>query len=369
VALFQAMDVSQTTGYLLLIRADESPTPTLASHVIAATTIDKNCDSVDRGSLAYDAETDKLFVVYGDGCANGDLMLVSSDDGGRTWTKGSSIASLRKQEREIRSPSLVAGKAGTLGLLWEEGWFSGRWMFSTIKDGELKLPPKEVSSGVSHLVVGENSISLNVAQSNTTEHGYSRIRPRITVNLFGILNDVWRSQGVVATKDKILAVWSSGNKDGMRLYAGTPTLTPQQNTKLDSDQSQTGREIDVTDQTAVLFGGIPTFEDTSGMLDICLTLRNNSSEPLHQPIKLEAADVSSSLGTVSILNATNHAQSAGATWDVGKSLTGDRIPPHGTTNPFCLSFHLEFPPHLAASPTLPRLLTLNLSVWANQPGH
>jgi len=368
VALFQAMDASQTEGYLAVIRADESPTPTLESHVISTTSIGKDCDSVDRGSLAYDSDRDKLFVVYGDGCTNGQLMLASSDDGGRTWTKGVPIASLQRQEREIRSPSLVIGQGGALGLLWEGGWFSGRWLFSTIRDGKLESPPIELSRGVSKLEVGQNSVSLHVAQSNTTMSGYSRIRSSITLDVFGVLNDVWRNQGLVATKDKILAIWSSGNRDGMRLYSGTLTSIPLRNGKPDSNEGPAGKELDVTDQTAVLFGGIQRFDDRSGKLDVCLILRNNSSEPLHEPIKLEATDVSSSVGAISILNATNNAHGAGATWDLGGSLTGNRIPPHATSNPFCLSFHLDLSPRLAASPTLPRLLTLSLSVWAKGSG-
>ncbi len=364
VALYQAMNVSQTEGYLALIHADDSPTPTLETRVISRTILGKSCDSIDRGSMAYDPDRDRLFVVYGDGCEKGPIMLASSEDEGRTWTKGVPIANIEKPEREIECPSLVVGQSGTLGLLWEEGWFSGKWLFSTIRDGKLTEPPTELSHGQSKLEIGHDSIWLQIAQSNTTMSGYSRIRSSITLNVVGILNDVWREEGLVAIGDKLLAIWSSGDRNGMRLYSAT--LAHSGSGKPNDDKSQGAKEADVTDRTAILFGGFQRFDNRTGTLDVCMTLRNNSGEPLRAPVKLEATGIRSSVGAISILNASNRVQGEGATWDISTSLTGDRIPPHATSNPFCFSFHVEVSPEMSASPALPNLLTLGLAVLANR---
>lgn len=367
VALYQAMEASGIEGHLSVIRADGSPTPTLETSVISSTILDKNCNSLDRGALAYDPERDRLFVVYGDGCEKGPIMLATSDDEGRTWTKGVVIANVRGQEHRIASPSLAVGQDGTLGLLWEEGWFSGRWLFSTIRDQKLTEPPMELSHGVSRLKIGTDSLWVQIAQSNTRKSGYSGFRSSITLDVVGILNDVWRGGGLVAIGNKIVAIWSSGDRNGMRLYSGVLTR-PGIDGKPDGSRSRANDAsgADVTGQTVILFGGTQQFDSRTGILEVCVTLANRGTQPLKQPIKLQATEIKSSIGTVSILNSTNRRHGPGATWDISNAVTGDQIPPRAASNPFCLSFHVEVTPKLSALPELPDLLTLSLSVLANQ---
>lgn len=365
VALYQSMDASETAGHLAIIRADESANPKLETHMISQTRLSKDCESLDRGSLAYDSERDRLFVLYGDGCRKGSVILASSDDEGRTWTMGVPIAKIEKEEDAIVCPSLVVGKDGALGLLWEQGWFSGRWMFSQILDQKLAPAPLQLSRGVSKLEIGHDSLWLQIAQPDTRMAGYFRMRSSITLRLVGILNDVWREEGVIAVGNNLLAVWSSGDSKGMSLHS-------QKFTRLGSGTNQENtirkgpKATDVTSQTAILFGEMPRFDRTTGTLQLCLSLHNNSSEAFKEPIELRATEIKSSVGSISILNASNRLPGAGATWNIDNSITGDRIPPRSTSNPVCLAFHLEVSPELSASPRLPDLLTLRLSVLADQ---
>jgi hypothetical protein len=82
------------------------------------------------------------------------------------------------------------------------------------------------------------------------------------------------------------------------------------------------------------------------------------------PIKLEASDIQSPAGRVSTLNAIKGFAGSGAIWDISDSVTGDRLPPGTTTNPFCLLFRI---PGLSstASPLDEGLLTLKVRVIAS----
>lgn len=363
VALYQAMDASGGEGRLAIIHADQSLAPSLETTVISRTILGKDCDSLDRGSLAYDAERDRLFVVYGDGCENGPIMLALSDDEGRTWTNGVALTNVDKLQRKIVSPSLVAGQNGALALLWEEGWYSGKWLLSAIRDLKLVEPPIELSDGVSKFEISNDSLWFQVAQSNTHQTGYSRFRPPITLNVVSNLNDVWRGSGLVASYNKVFAIWSSGDTRGMHLYGGL--LNPWGvGSKQQNPTAQNATETDVTEQTVVLYGEAQHFDNTTGTVEVCLTLGNRGDKPLKLPIRLEAREIKSSVGVVSILNATNGLPGVGASWDISDSITGHQLPPRTNSLPFCLSFHLDISPKGASLPGAARLVTLGMTVSA-----
>jgi hypothetical protein len=86
------------------------------------------------------------------------------------------------------------------------------------------------------------------------------------------------------------------------------------------------------------------------------------------PIKLEAKEITSSTGSVTITNATNGVAGEGAVWDVSHSLTGDQIPAGASSNPFCLAFHLDRSVPDPTSAGTESLLKLRMRVLASQNG-
>jgi len=125
---------------------------------------------------------------------------------------------------------------------------------------------------------------------------------------------------------------------------------------------------DVTEHSVILYGGMQEFDGTTSTLTVCLVLRNRDSQPMRAPIKLEAREITSSMGSVTITNATNGVAGDGAVWDISNSLTGDQIPAGASSNPFCLAFHLE---RSSADPTSAgpeSLLKLRMQVLASQNG-
>jgi hypothetical protein len=329
-----------------VIRADQSAKPYLGGTVISHMVLGKDCLYTDKASLAYNPEQNRLFLIYGDGCKNRKVMLTSSDDEGRTWAKSVVLAEPDSPGHVIYSPSLVAGPRGVLGLLWRDGESAGRWLFSDIRDRQLVEPPTELSHDPENVQVSNDSLWTWITHPNE-RHGQAVIsEPSITLNVRTALNNVMnvlRVNGAIAVGDKFLAVWPSGSSDGMRLYSGILRPVDSVEKGTSSSRAKDSRELDITQQTVLFYGGSQHFDSATGTLEVCVILANRGQKPIRVPVKLEANDVKSPIGTVSILNANNGLASAGATWDISHSITGDQIPPGAQSNPSCLSFHVEIP--------------------------
>ena len=354
------------------IRANQSPEPSLEATVIAHPAMNTagSCFNMFDGSLAYDPERNRLFAIYMDGCdSTNRILLVSSDDEGRTWTKAVGVAGPERSLRRMDSPSLAVTPDGVLEVLWAEGLTSGRWLFSYIRDGKLVEPPIELSCGSDKYEIGNDSLETQVLQAyqiQLVDHNAS-LAPLIRVDARNLLNGVWRTSGLIAMRDRVFAIWSSGDDDGMHLYSGILASGPVDTIPRSADPAET----DVTQNALVqyAYSGLheyvgQRFDPVTSTLTTCLSITNRGVNPMHAPIKLVAKDLSSPIGRVSILNATNGLTGTGAVWNISDSLTGDQIPPGARSNPFCLSFHIEMVPKGVQAPLDVELLLLDMTVIA-----
>ena len=347
---------SDLVADLGIIRADQTPAPTVETTIVAHPLLasDKSCETLGDNSLAYDREQNRLFLVYLDGCRDKrQMMLTLSDDEGRTWTDSVVLVESQNPSRRAYSPSLAVGRKGVLGLLWEEGATrrSGHWLFSYIRDLGLIEPQVELSRCREEYEVSDDSLRTSLSQSKSlaAQGSNGRFGFAIMLSVFNQLSAVWRAGGLTAAGDNILAVWPSRNGDGQHLYAqaiGPPGVIPNAESSTDSSVG----DVDVTRKTAVLYGGEQRFDSSTGTLKLYLTLANRGNELIKTPIKLEAEDIKSEVGRVSALNASNGFTGPGAIWDISSALTGDQIPPGTSSNPFCLSFHLEILPQSRSRP-------------------
>jgi hypothetical protein len=349
-----------------VIRARRAP-GLLLEHSVILHRLESECFHLNDSSLAYDPQHDRIFVVYVDGCKNTQIMLTSSDDEGRTWTASTVVADFKNPKREIANPALVVGPGdNNLGLLWEKGQGSGRWLFSYIRNQKLAEPATELSQGVRSNQVSDDSLLTWIYQPNERHGGNPDAPPEraITVSIVNMLNVVWRGSGLVTAGNKILAVWPSGNSEGMRLYLRSFSASDSSSEGAMATDSKDS-DSDVTADTVMFYGGIEHFDSTTAELKVCLTLGNRGAKSMRVPIKLIVEDIKSSIGTISVLNATNGLPGVGAVWDISDSVTGDRIAPRAISNPFCLSFHLEIPAKDFSGLDANNLLVLKMRIVAS----
>lgn len=374
VALFYASrQTSQgTVADLGVARADQSDEPVVTLSVIAHPQMDSSgrCVNFFNGSMAYDEAHNKLFVAYTDGCNGSDrLILTTSADEGKTWTVGTALR-IPKDVGRIESPSLVVVSKVLLGLLWKDKPTSSSWFFSYIRDGSVLATPTCLTDSSTKPAIGNDSLWTEIIQSNRV--GGSVDFPSegsITLNVRTLLNAVWRSKGVLMTGGRVAAIWSSGADDGMRLYyesISSETLAgPDQWTQASISEEDVSRNVQL------LYGGDRDqvgqyFDEATGTLKICTTIRNLGHHPIEPPIEFRVDDLNSTWGAVSALNSSNHLPGAGAIFDVSGALTGSQIPPGSTSNPFCMSFRLRMEP--TTLPAIPvDLLSVKLRVFARYP--
>jgi hypothetical protein len=324
-----------------IIRANHSPWPQLEFQRIAHSVLGNDCINYDSGSLAYDRTVDRLYVLYVDGCKETRIMLASSADEGRTWTNPTAVLEGELASTAVANSSVVAN-AGMLAFLWQEGQGSGHWRFSYIRDKQLRLPPLELSFTSGRSRVSNDALKTWIYQpdSPNMRNGEEPSEPSYNVKVSSELNRIWRTRGLAIADGRVIGVWSAGDTDGMHLYSSElPVPALQTDTHL-SRGSQRDLERDVTEQTALLYGGIQQLERTTQALRLCFALENRGSKPIRVPIKIELEDLESSLGPVAVTS-TAESESRDSTVDVSNAITGDQLPQGMTSNPFCLSFHIN----------------------------
>jgi hypothetical protein len=340
---------------LNVIRVADALPPVLTSVSISAL---KSCAMFNQASLAYDPHRDHLFVLYLAGCKAKQILLASSDDEGRTWSKSAVVAEARGPFAGFSHPSLVAEK-DRLAVLWEAGDGSSNWFLSTIESGTL-VSSMQLSSTKDVVNVGSESLLTSI--ENSPSFSQQSSPNSIRLNVRNDAGAVWRANGLLRVDEGILVVWPSNAGTGADLWfgavssatsvqkAGAPAVPPMR---------------DVTEDSIILYGGTQDFDDRTSMLTVCLTLKNAGLRSLTTPIELRAENIASAAGPVTASNATNGVTGAGAIWDISNSITGDRIPPHATSNPFCLTFRLK-PDASAHHPAEPKsLLSLILRVFSS----
>lgn len=347
-----------TQADLGILRVRRSEKPLLEHTTILQTVLARDCLRLNDASLVYEQRPDRLFLVYVEGCNRRQLKLLSSDDEGKTWKHVGVIGSYRLAD----NPSLVLTSDGILGLLWEEGEGSGRWLFSSIWDQKLIEPPVVLSPETAGVQASTDSILTWIYQPNEL-HGGKASDSAITLNVVNMMNIVWRAAGAVAIGEKVFMVWPSGDKTGMRLYSGV--FTPTRIFGPLRRSSPLNQGSDVTEQIVLLYGGVEHFDPTSGCLRVCLKLGNQGGQPIRAPLWLEASDIRSPIGTISIVNATNRRSGTGAKWDISDALTGTQIYPRTASNSFCLSFRLVIPSGSMHFSKPGNLLVLKLRVIAS----
>lgn len=320
-----------------LVWASKATTPLLKRTVISRSRINKECLNFDDGALAYDHVHDRLSVVYVAGCEDTHILLTSSDDHGTTWTGSTLLAKYDRGGRRVLFPSLVAESDGRLGLLWSEG--SGRWFFAQIEGGRLQ-PPAELSAGSGSGGVNPNSLWTAISRDDSEAPVNLPGGAPIQVDVRSLANSLWRTQGLVITGDRVLAIWPSRSVNGNELSRGTfesSSPLPDQPRRPDFN----AQELDVTRQTSIVYSGRQSFDSSTGTLTLCLAVTNQGHDSLGPPIKLQATSIESPACAVSVLNATNGRSGPGAVWDISELVTGDRVPPGATSSPFCLSIRID----------------------------
>jgi hypothetical protein len=302
---------------------------------------ESSCLPLAQYSLAYDRDQNRLYLAYiSKSGGKRDLLLTSSNDGGRTWSDGAALRHSPSEDSDFESPSLAVGPGGVLGLLWQDEKLTGRWRFSTIREGALVEPGVELSPALKQVFIGNDSLMTTLGPS--AKSGISKIM----VNLRSEWNRVGGSSGLQGTSRALRAVWLGGDESGTELKAAV--LIPEQKPTT-SSANQSGKTTslyfeglrDVTRETLLLYDGRQRYDRATQTLSLDLRLNNRSSAPLKGPIKLAIDELTSSFGAVKLVNAHEQTGPGSLLLDITSVLTGRQIAAGGSSNTISLTFLLQ----------------------------
>lgn len=344
---------------LYVIRVSAAHPAVLESVNIARSNDNGSCIRFNQASLTYDPGRGRLFVLYMEGCEEKQIILVSSDDEGRTWSKRTPIAETKGLLEGFSHPSLAA-EEDRLTVLWEAGDGSGSWFLSTI-EGRTLVSTIQLSSTEDVQNVSSNSLLTSIERPASFSQPAS---PKsVQLNLRNEADAVWRANALLPVDGGILAVWPTDSGNGAGLWFGTISRTTSVQKP---DASDIPKMREATEDIIILYGGTQHFDDSTSLLTVCVSVKNAGTRSLGIPIQLRAESMVSDAGPITATNASNRVAGAGAIWDISNSITGDRIPPQATSNPFCLTFRLN-PELVAHHPADPKsLLDMRLRVFASE---
>jgi hypothetical protein len=349
-----------------IVRTDRAVNPSLTSVVIGHPSMDAGCFNFSDASMTYDATRNELFVTYVNGCnAQNRIFLTTSLDEGETWTQSSEVIARDARDHQLYSPTLLAIPNKGLMLLWEEGVDrrNTSWRASCLQNLRLVGDKIELSHPSDDFAVHDDSLWMAVER--TEQRGqHATSGSTLTLTVLSELNNVWRGQGLSRSGHHVVAVWPSQDSQGQGLSAGILGDGLSESSKIQESGAQNGWH-NVGQQTAILFGGRQHFDETTGKLEVCLTLANRGTTPLEVPIELKVERIHSPLGEVSITDSSNGLAGVGAVWNITSAVTGDRIPPGSTTNAFCPTFRLRPSAKAILASESDELLVLELKVLAS----
>lgn len=259
-----------------------------------------------------------------------------------------------------------------MGLLWEDGPSSPRWLFAKIENGTIADPTVLRSAGSVRPEISNDSLGTYISQSDEVQSNgpTHSTKPGIKVNVITMLNALWRTEGTLSANGKVLAIWSAGSAEGMSLFFGVIDMTDSRWVAGSADDSPLE---DVTRNILVVYGGDrgetgQYFDQEKQTLKVCVSLRNCGQFAIRRPIEMRLEDIRSDWGQISPVNATKTLKGSRADWDISDSLTGDRIPPGTSSDPFCMSFRLQTKPEKLSSLDV-NLLSFSLSVFARREAY
>ena len=322
------------TYELGFVRVQPTAPPSVTFTVLANTGM--RCLRFDGSSLTYEPQRGSLTVEYsdqiGDMCR---LVTASSLNEGKTWTAKAIVGGPKEQDHGIDHASIAHGPDGSMGLLWED---SGSWSFSTVHDHSMATPPVKIAARTNPVDIPSDSLMTVIPEPREHQSEADVSDGALRVNVQTMTNTIWRSRGLLASRDGFWAVLPTVSDEGQSFLSFIHL--PENRSVRGIAQNSLGQ--DVTDQSSLVYGGFQSFDNVTGTLSIDLRLANRGSRPIQSPIHLVLQQIRSGAGEVSVLNAQNRVTGTGAVWDISHSVTGTQIPPGAETyNTFRLSFHLD----------------------------
>ncbi len=293
------------------------------------------CPASLSNSLAYDKTSRLLYAAYNTAlpgrCA---VMLVSSHDGGKSWSQPHELSDPAAPDRSMYFPTLAVSKAGIIGLLWR-GKPEGSpdcWFFSTSSDGF------RLDHSVSLSPCGEgDSLGRQYSAYLATVVSQSASGQSMSVRVV-TLRDYLTRVGFVTTPEGVFhPIWPAQEDGNSQLRTARiwvdkrPRLRPP-------DFNSPPVLDDVTDRMTVLYGGDQRVDHETNSVILDLVFRNTSSATIRGPFYLKIENPRSDFGDIQLMNPDRASGPGSDYFDLSSCLRRESLLPGQATSPCPLIF-------------------------------
>lgn len=297
-----------------------------------------------------DAHQDRIYVVWTDYRTHAyRLLFTYSKDRGKTWSSPKEIGDDAPEWASQYQPEIAVTHDGVLGLTWFDTRNSENHdykqydqYFATSVDGsETFSAPVRVSDATSSRF-GKGNLKMQAMFWSSALYNGEETRVSLlsggsrwpaggdymglAVDRNGVFHPFWADARTgtyqIQTASVTVSKAATGGKVGLMNAAATERIT-EKPAPAKVSGSLYGKVEIVFDPTS--------FDPATGVLDLPTRLRNISPAPIYGPITLEIQKFGSGLDdelkelAPTILNATNHEEGAGATFDYSSSLGTDQV--------------------------------------------
>jgi hypothetical protein len=336
-------------------------------------------------ALAVDttgAFKDRLYMAWTD-YRSGTYRLVfsCSTDRGKTWSKARPILDDAPSWVSQYQPELAVNKDGVLAITWfdtrnasnHENKEYDEYFAASVDGGESFSAPVRVSDQTSSRL-GKGNMALQGTQFDfdlPSGEEQSRVNfisggsrwpaggdyMQMAVDDRGIFHPVWADArtGTFQLQTAAITVTKPHAEDKEQTKKGEHSGAPAANVR-----SSLYKKVEL------VFDPI-SFEPSTGILDVPTRLKNLTSERIYGPITLEVLKFGSGMGdqlkeyAPTILNAANHKEGGGATFDYSPALGTDQMLEPGALSGQVV-WHLKVPEpllvpdiHIAITGMLPQV--------------
>jgi hypothetical protein len=289
---------------------------------------------------AYDAVRDKLYFVFpaahDEKCR---LFLVTSSDGGRSWSKPQQLLSRDETDSSrYRSLAIAVNRDGILAVMWEQKPSSGCWMFAIAESGSASLSRAQelgTCGAASSTSRHPSSVGSSIIQEGSSASISKQYPGTATIYLRDTQNLVWRDESIAVTPDgEFRPIWidsANGNGEIRTTIVRVTSAETLINTAAKGLK-------DVTSQVILSLGADQPYDFKTNTISFKLRVTNNSIESMKGPFKVAVSRIDPRFNFAQIANATNGAPAAGAVWDIDASIPSNVLGPGATSEPFLLKF-------------------------------
>jgi hypothetical protein len=298
--------------------------------------------AVDPGSEPF---KDRLYVVWPNIIAGRiQIQLSYSSDRGKTWSKPTIVNDDRSPEEQGSGPdhllpSIAVNMKGVVFVTWYDrreandniGWkVRGAASLDGGETFSASVPLTDVGSSYSQ------TTPWDVWADGTIDDRSSLVSLRIGINPFFFSGGHTSGLAVDATgtfhptwidnRTGVAQIWSAPVRiDGTVVNHGTTDLA----------------KLDDVSKSVTLELSKPTFDRSTGILNVTAQLKNTSPDIVESPVKVRVLTLESEIGLPEIVNADNGRNGTGAVWDFSMALAQGRLPSMATSTPRTLTFRLS----------------------------